>query len=170
MSDAQRQKLSLAKAGKKPWNVGVKMSDASRHKLSLARTGQRPWNAGLTKDDPRVLRNTSGGSAEMQFKSGARPDLLKEGNPSWKGGRIMNRNGYWMLLMPDHPEAQNKYVFEHRIIMERHIGRRLLVEEVVHHKNFDRTDNRIENLVLLPNQSEHVKLHDFGQMQRRCSQ
>lgn len=81
-------------------------------------------------------------------------------HPSWKGGR--RRHGmYWLLWMPDHPHAMGKracYVYEHRVVMERHLGRILESHEVVHHKNGDGGDNRLENLELT-DQSSHMSEH-----------
>ena len=80
-------------------------------------------------------------------------------SPNWKGGRTRN-NGYVVLFMPDHPGAgASNYVFEHRLVMEKMLGRRLRPGEVVHHRNHVKTDNRPENLELFSTDYEHRQHH-----------
>lgn len=75
---------------------------------------------------------------------------------SWKGGRIKER-GY-IKIHNKRAGRRNPYIYEHVMVMENYLQRRLVKGEVVHHINEDTTDNRIENLLVL-SASEHKFLH-----------
>ena len=80
-------------------------------------------------------------------------------NSNWKGGRYKN-GGYIYIYKPTHPFAYNgRYIREHRLIIEKKIGRYLHRWEVVHHINGVKDDNKLKNLKLFKNESEHRKFH-----------
>ena len=67
--------------------------------------------------------------------------------------------GYVHVWAPDHPAAySNGYVPEHRLVMEKALGRSIAPNEVIHHMNHDRADNRPENLMVLT-RGEHSAHH-----------
>lgn len=79
--------------------------------------------------------------------------------PIYKGGKRLNDHGYVLILCPKHPRRiAGQYVYEHTLVMEEKIKRYLKKEEVVHHINGIKNDNRIENLQLT-NIHEHRKFH-----------
>lgn len=74
-------------------------------------------------------------------------------------GKKSIHNGYVRIYFPDHPKSDSYgYILEHILIMECNIGRWLKKDEVVHHKNFVKNDNRIENLELM-SRKKHSKMH-----------
>lgn len=78
---------------------------------------------------------------------------------NWKGGRRMSGGGHVQIYQPQHPYAtKNGLVMEHRLVMEKELGRYLEPGEIVHHKNHIKDDNRPENLEVV-NRGEHVRNH-----------
>ena len=104
----------------------------------------RRWHFHPSKDIPTYIK----GHQQYGNKRG------------WKNGEVY-QNGYVLSYAPDHPNAnaQGKgYVRRSRLVMEEYLDRYLEPEEIVHHLNHKRDDDRIENLELMTN-SEHLSLH-----------
>lgn len=98
---------------------------------------QIPWNKGLTKETNKSVLRIA------QKRTG-------KNHPLWKNGRSKVTGGYIKILMREHPDARTDgYVLEHRLVMEKILGRRLKLIEEVHHKNGIKDDNSPENLELV---------------------
>ena len=85
---------------------------------------------------------------------------LGDSNSRWRGGRRKRRD-YVAVKAPGHPYADGQnYVLEHRLVVEKVIGRYLRPFEKVHHKNGIKDDNRPENLqVVTP--LEHLSVEEY---------
>lgn len=89
-------------------------------------------------------------------------------SPNWKGGVAHNVEGYKLILMKGHPFCNiSGYVFEHRLVMEKHLGRYLRRDEIVHHINGIKTDNRPENLEVMT-RGEHIREHKMKRIDLVC--
>lgn len=97
-----------------------------------------------------------------------------EENPSWRGGRRIDENGYVQILTPGHPFANDGYVAEHRLVVEERERADnpesdflvtiagvsyLKPSTVVHHIDEVKTNNESSNLMLLENQAAHSFIH-----------
>jgi len=117
---------------------------------------------GIYKREPFTKKHKENIS-KAHLKNGHKPPVMKgEDNPRWKGGIQKDGYGYVLILKPEHPRAdRHGYVKESVLVIENEIGRYLRPEEVVHHNNRKRDDNRIKNLRLFSNDSEHQKFHNL---------
>lgn len=127
-------------------------------------SGMCECGCGLTTNPARVTetRKRWFKGHPMPYRTGHSPSRFTKGSErwNWKGG-VTNNYGYVLVLMPDHPQARaDGYVLEHRLIMERKLGRPLQDNEDVHHINGVKNDNREENLVVLT-KTDHHKLHGY---------
>jgi hypothetical protein len=142
-----REVLKMALKGHIPWNKGIPWDEETKRKIglkSLGRLHSEEWK----KLHSRKMKGVLSGKNNPMFGK------LKELNPNWRGGIFIRNDGYVAIHIND-----NEYELEHRLVMEQFLGRKLLSGEIVHHINGIRNDNRLENLMLLDNQSEHVKIH-----------
>jgi len=137
----------------------------------IGRLGPKPWmwTACETCHTPRwvLLRN---GKPENKLCANCRnktnkllPHPSGKLHPRWKGGRSITKAGYVQITLPaDSPFASMRdkdgCVYEHRLVMAKHLGRALTREEVVHHVNGNKGFNRIRNLELFT-KSGHSKHH-----------
>jgi len=107
-------------------------------------------------------------SPATEFKKG---QFSGDKNYFWKSGRSIMSNGYILVKKPNHPfSACNGYILEHRLVMEKMIGRYLTPEERVHHRGIkysigsieNKQDNRPENLKLFADESKHQIFHNHA--------
>lgn len=128
------------------YESGMTLTDiAGKMRTSAARVGEAVSRAG------GVLRPPGPPHGERNF--------------SWQGGRKVDRDGYVMILAPDHPSVTKAgYVREHRLVMEAHLGRYLTRDEVVHHRNGNTLDNRLENLELFACNADHLRVELTGRV------
>lgn len=131
-SKETKLKLSQSKQGKNNPFYGKKHSLATKQKMKKPRSEE---------------------AKQRMSKS-------KQGNKNaWKGGKIINK-GYVYILKSEHPQSDsNGYIAEHRLLLEKYLGRHLTLKERVHHISEKRDDNRIENFMLFPSVYSHLIYH-----------
>ena len=144
-SEKIKRKMSENMSGEKSHWFGKKHTEATKKKMSIAKMGNQA---------------TLGKKHSKESKKKMREAQMGEKNNAWKGGRT-TQEGYVLILMPSHPYANKRgYVREHRLVMEKKLGRYLEPKETVHHKNEIRDANYPENLGLFESKGKHLVYHN----------
>ena len=150
-----------------PPRPGRKQTAATRAKITAALKG-RPLSlearAALTgrhlSAETRAKIAASRRGRRHSAEARAKIARAKQGaqNPEWKGG-VRKKGCYLLELCHGHPAADRwGYVYQHRLVMERILGRYLTPHEVVHHLDGNPLNNDPANLWLLSH-GEHKRLH-----------
>ena len=131
--------------GHTPWNKGTK--GLCNPTSGVFKKGMTPWNKGKK-------------GVQASWNKGKKC-LYCAGKNHWNWkGKTINSQGYILIKNREHPFCdKHGYVREHRLVMEKELGRHLTPEEMPHHINGNKADNRIENLKLCIGNKGHSKFH-----------
>jgi hypothetical protein len=134
-------------------HLGKICSEETKKKMSLA----WDYNKIITPErNSKISKALKGKSKSLEHCKNI--GLSKKGifsgdkHPNWRGGTSSYQGGYIYEFF------EGKYQLQHRLVMERYLGRKLLKTEVVHHKDKNRKNNDIDNLELW-DRKEHQKMH-----------
>jgi len=121
-------------------------SKTTRNKISKSLTGYK-------QTEEHKLKNTS-----KNFKMNENKyKITGPNNYRWKGEKYQTAEGRWLICIK---EGQPRMKYS-RYIAEKYLKRKLSKEEVVHHINGDKSDDRPENLYVFPGQSAHITQHNL---------
>lgn len=105
--------------------------------------GTKPWNKGL-----------------LGYQGGDK-------HYNWKGGKHTDSRGYVHQFDPNKlGKSHGKREYEHRLIVEKSLGRKLRKGETIHHINENTSDNRLKNLYLFKTDSAHRLYHRWYKNKR----
>ena len=112
---------------------------------------------------PSAKRTTCSKECQYQYFRGngaLLPGAKRGANNAKYSGGVTYNDGYVLVKRPEHPRANSKgYIRMHRVVMEDYLGRYLTDDEEVHHRNRDRTDNNLLNLMVFKNNADHKEWH-----------
>jgi hypothetical protein len=130
------------------------VSADTRTKMSISAKA-RPYYCPSAETRIKMADALRGRPLSIETKkklSAAAVKRIGEKSSRWKGGKHPGPDGYIRIRIG------GRRTHEHRVIMEKKLGRSLLKSEVVHHIDFDRGNNDMENLMVM-DREKHVHYH-----------
>ena len=119
------------------WKKKIRNRFCSRECAPRGRVAKKPSTECLYCG---VLFRRYGGGHEAKFCSRS---CYLASNP-----KVLTAQGYVLVFNKQYSKRPNGQILEHRLVMEKHLGRALTRHETIHHINGDKEDNRLENLQL----------------------
>ena len=131
-------------------------------------SGNIPWNKGIPRDKKtlkKISKSQMGENNSFYGKKHTKKTIkffskqrTREKNPNWKG--VVIKKGYVLIYCHNHPFRNHaNRVQEHRLIIEKQIGRYLTKKEKVHHLDEIKSNNSPKNLMAFTSESAHQRFH-----------
>lgn len=112
--------------------------------------------------EKRIPWNKGKKGVQVPWNKGILGYLALEKHYKWNGGKRTTAQGYIELKSPNHPHKNKQgYVPEHRLVVEKALGRFLETTEIIHHIDENPQNNKIENLYLFVRRPDHAIYHRF---------
>ena len=116
------------------------------------------WN--IYRKDIHLCRYCNNNATAKTRKKYQRWNLGVKSHPKVEGNTYINTNGYsevWLGTL--RTQKPSGYYKEHRLLKEISLGRLLNKNELLHHVDGDKTNNKLKNLYICTSHKHHQNIH-----------